>query len=1259
MGLSLNPIKKIWDQVNVADNGRTWSNPSGNGQDTSAIQQLTHNAATNVAGDVAKPLVHFSTPFAQVGKGLYQGAEHVVTSPVEFARAGVAAVTHNQPAQDAALHRAMAGPEFLKSLVQGVPRAAYQLGESINPAGGDVYDREHQFTGAPRFLFGTDPIASMQKTYKQTSKEHGKAYAGGEAFATAVGDVLGAKDIITKGAGLASPAVDGTTVQPSQIAQSVEGIKTVMGDDELAARPKVTAKVPDTPDNLDLLNIKISRVADPVRKAELIAERDARFPTRATVNVRPREVVEAQGGPSTAARAVTSARGVISQYGEGGAEIAKRLQLQRDASEIGQEAFVEKIPSVMKLGKKDFNTFVNTLEDLSNNKKVSVPDHIGNAVLEWRKVIPAIRDRAVSTGLDVGDLGENYFPRFYKDLESVNGRKQLAASMVRSGEATDVGDAVGKIRLMQRDYTRTFGNLEKNRVASLGGYEKTHEALLNYISRSFDRVTKAEQFGGKNEALNQLIAASEQEGFDVRPGGTFDRTLKTALGDNDYSTAGHKASRVVRNINAARSLSTSSITNATQTVNTGVIAGVGRTIVGVAKALVSEDERLGARQAGVLLDHTINDLASQGLGTTSKIAGSIAAPLFRTVEKFNRTVSAIVGKDWGNSLAEKAFNGSDKAEALLRDKLRVTGEIGEKLTRDQEIQASRALTELSQFKVDPQDLPAWVDTPTGKIVAQFRTFGYKQTGFVYNEVLREAAKGNFTPLTRYVLTGVPTAVASGTAKALVKGQTLPYQLSDLKDKNKVAGDVVKAMSDIGAGGIPGQEAKNLITSSNYGNTLQGVAGTVFGPTGSGVAETAVNIDKARQGNSQPLKKEAVRNIPGVGSILSNRIYPSKVTDATTRYFKALDNAAAILKGDKKGAADFTDYVAHSKDAENGKTIQASPAESLNNSRMLFANDKVRGAVVKFEKDSGNHAPSWDLPDDKLKAYMQYKSQYTGDSDKSVLFDQFEHKYGEGSIKAIQDGDSKFFNSLPKGKGSQPSSQTPKYPTFDSATKTVMATYNGASSQDKGKMMDQYGDVINDYFTKTATWTNAMRRAEGAPEKNDYPVASPEVQKIMKSYYALPTHDGSKGGNASRYAWVQANPDAYKKMQDYLSQSSLFSLIGEASKAQFKGTSPSQKLLKDIQSIGKYDIATYTDKDGNTVYGLNPADAYLQNKNSSSSYTKRPFVFNTEDYRVGKPKTSFRTAKINIKNGVKAGVKMRSPSGRPALNKKVALKRSKV
>jgi hypothetical protein len=655
--------------------------------------------------------------------------------------------------------------------------------------------------------------------------------------------------------------------------------------------------------------------------------------------------------PNPLDRAWMSTTGVISRHGKGGTELSRRIQEARNQSEVGQEAFIDSIPKVRGLKGDDFTSFVQSLERLSNGKKVKVAPHIAEAIGEWNKAIPTVRDRAVKAGLDVGDLGPNYFPRQYKAIADNKGLSKVADDMVKQGKATDLGDAMSKLEFMRNEYQRPFGNLERTRDVDLPGYEQTPEALSNYVSRSYDRISKAEQLGAKNERLNQLRAIMQNEGYDATPGSIVDKYIKIALGDVDKSTTGHKVSGKIRQFNALRSLSAAGVSNATQLVNTATIAGAGRTAKGVVRAATSPEARAKAQASGVLLDHSINTLAKQGLGVSGKITSNVASPFFRQVERFNRQTTAIVGADYGNKLAAQAAKGNQRALQQLTDKFGVTGTIGKKLTPEQETQVARKLTELAQFKVDPMDLPGWVDSPMGKLVAQFRTFGYKQTGFVYNQVLREAMKGNLLPLTRFVALAVPAGGAALETRGLIKG-TNPYE----EDESNVS-KAVQNISALGGGGLPASEINNLITSTGYDNLLGGAASTVGGPTLGFTAETLGNAQKAIKGNTKPLKKEGVRSIPAVGPSIANRVYPKK-DDPKAVSEAALPTATPeqISATAKQEKADFMANAKKSGGAlldklSNGKYVvgidgKVSEFKTLNDARKAIAKEDFRKSDAK-------------------------------------------------------------------------------------------------------------------------------------------------------------------------------------------------------------------------------------------------------------------------------------------------------------------------
>lgn len=650
-----------------------------------------------------------------------------------------------------------------------------------------------------------------------------------------------------------------------------------------------------------LLKIKLGNVKDPVRKAELQAEHDARVgkpPVEGEVIAGP-----PPKQPGVLSRITQPTRDWIAKHGAGGQMIAQKLGRSRDIAEVGAATFIEKIPTVMKLGKKDFATFVDTLDALSRGDKIPrPPDHIIKAVQEWSDNIGTIREHATKTGLEVGDQGKYYFPREYKDLAKGKNLGQYAQDLVRTGQAKNMEEAMKAVNFMRDDYRRSYGHLEKNRLGDLGGYEKTHDAMLNYITRSYDRIGKANEFGPKNEKLDQLRAQMTNEGYDVGPESAFDRTLKTAYGANDKTTTGHRVSLGVRQFNANTKLETAGLSNLNQTVNTATVAGIGRTAKGIAKFIFSPEARRQARETGVALDHVLQNTAQGAVGA----AKSLASPLFKEVEKSNRAIAAITGQDWANALAKKAARGDAKAERQLRE-LGVTGDVTTgKLSRMQQVQAGRKLVERTQFKVDPQDLPGWADTPGGKLVSQFQTFGYKQSAFVWHEVLKEAGKGNFLPLARYVAVATPSGMVTTGAKAAVKlskyqggnpldqaGQNFAngFGLGDPnnKDSQSPLDAAIKGFMGAGGAGIVSSIPTNIVNAAQYDATVGdtsalpgAIASAVGGPTAGVIAETGTNISKGIQGNWKPLGKEAIGDIPAIGGTAANVVLPSKqYTPGTT------------------------------------------------------------------------------------------------------------------------------------------------------------------------------------------------------------------------------------------------------------------------------------------------------------------------------------------------------------------------------------------
>lgn len=578
------------------------------------------------------------------------------------------------------------------------------------------------------------------------------------------------------------------------------------------------------------------------------------------------EITEAPKTPGAFQRSVRSIKGVLKQYGETGKDAVKRLENARNNKEISTQAFLDKTKAVWDLDDSETIQFFQALKKLSKGEQPNMSDRVAKAVQEWSDNIPSVRERAVAAGIDVGDQGKFYAPQTHSNLKGDDEIKFIN-QMIAEGKATDIADARTKLQFMKNDNYKPFGSLEKSREVDMPGYDMTRKALSDYVARAHDTISTAEQFGPKGEGKMEILARLQQEGYNSSQINKAEEYLDKALKLKQYDQTATRASSAVRQANAFMTLGTAGVSNAGQVTNTMTVAGIGRTLKNMAKVMSSKTSRAQADSMGVTLDHAISTIESQQVGTQNRILRNIASPLFREVERFNRRYTALVGEDFGNHLLKKGEFGARKLKELG-----VSGEIGEKLTPDQIKQLSRGLVATTQFKVDPMDLPAWTDSPMGKVVSQYKPFIYKQTEFMYNQVIKEAGKGNFAPLLRFLAVGVPIGLGGQKIKDVVKGRD-SFKDEEGNDKSTAA-LVDKGISSVGGYGMA-DNARFLVSQAGSERLPQYVASSFGGPTAGNIAETAINVSKGAGKNKdwQPLGRQVLSKIPTVGPKVANTVLP--------------------------------------------------------------------------------------------------------------------------------------------------------------------------------------------------------------------------------------------------------------------------------------------------------------------------------------------------------------------------------------------------
>jgi hypothetical protein len=561
-------------------------------------------------------------------------------------------------------------------------------------------------------------------------------------------------------------------------------------------------------------------------------------------------------------------RNVIGSMGEAGQDLAGRVHAWREGAETDAAAYLQRMPTVDKLGKSEFTNLVDVLE---GNAKPTNP-RVAASATEAKGVLDDVFSRAQNAGVDVAERIGNYFPHRYKDdivsrLTDTKKRAEAIRHLMTTGQADTEAEAVDKLsRFATASRSRRHGSLEMERLANLPGYEKTKEALYGHVLSASRRINEVAQFGPGDAIKDRLITRMTAEGYE---GDLANDLFKTIVGAKSYSQAAEDISRVARTWHTATRLGLSAIANATQSVNTASVTGVLKTLQAMPKAVWSPAEKEFAAKTGVTLDAIIKEVRESS-GWSDRVPG-LLMPGFNAVETFNRRVAAIAGRDFARDMAAQAARKSSQAARALKtlglDVDAIVRRDGV-LTPEEEITAARNIVERTQFRADPQDLPQWASHPIGKMAAQFKTFAMGQTAFVKRELIDEARRGNVLPIARFAILAPLAQAAATETRNVLSGRpseedpgmrALQYALGPLG----IVGDVSRTLFGINSKYVPIERRTAQFVGSLAGPT----AGTATEALGAGL--------NVLEGNLTPAARLALRQVLSPAAALANILTPTK------------------------------------------------------------------------------------------------------------------------------------------------------------------------------------------------------------------------------------------------------------------------------------------------------------------------------------------------------------------------------------------------
>lgn len=584
---------------------------------------------------------------------------------------------------------------------------------------------------------------------------------------------------------------------------------------------------------------------------------------------------------------------VVDKMGEGGKEIAKRLrqmedherQLMGEPSKIMLEA--EKLTPEEFNNLQDIRNSLMFFEEPINPKSDNVARV--NSMLDnyYNKMAEGFKERGfITTNPATGEKYlfnplQRYEPRILdlkidklgitRDTQGKpiydSKREQILQYLVDTNQADNKAEAEAKLQgfiAMQNTRIGRQGNVEFARVLEFprAMYVKDPiTRLIKYGTRSAKRLAHADAFGIEGNIASRLLDRLRGEYYDQQ----FARDLYR------YETGQLTVSerKALESVNVLKGIQAVTKFSPFTTLRNAMQGFLGSTSRGNLKAGITgllrgftKDAKKYAYWSGALAD-TLENYVGREMGGESKFVSNYLKWIgFTGTDKFNRIISSAAGEVFYKDMLKRIQTDSILKRRAGRefDKMGLdTEQITKRghFTEEELNKIRRTFAGDAQFNIRPSDLPLYWSSPVGKLITQWKSFGYKMTQLINDNIIKETKAGNIFPLLTmlgaYTITGeaVNTIIDAmrsvfnfNPRKEDIDSEGFIEKTAYMKLKKGKYGEfalrIVSDLSGLGAMSI----AVDIFRSMGYGKSSQmdtslGVTGAVFGPTiSTGVGVTA-------------------------------------------------------------------------------------------------------------------------------------------------------------------------------------------------------------------------------------------------------------------------------------------------------------------------------------------------------------------------------------------------------------------------------------
>jgi hypothetical protein len=337
--------------------------------------------------------------------------------------------------------------------------------------------------------------------------------------------------------------------------------------------------------------------------------------------------------------------------------------------------------------------------------------------------------------------------------------------------------------------------------------------------------------------------------------------------------------------------------------------------------------------------------------------------------------------------------------------------------------------------------------------------------------------------------------------------------------------------------------------------------------------------KAQADNGNVLAQAVSGGLGAVKDSLVNKVIGAKGMSDGAKYYKLETDTIKRLGLNKNEADAFRSTVNPRNKDLAGNVIKdktyydgASKAITWLRYPKTFEVSQAIDAEQRAKGEPGD--PLFDLPEDKKKVVLNMMANYSpGNKEEKAIkelnpwLEDFNKKRSD-YFEQILDKPSTI--NVP-GRGVDP-----KGITIPKADKTLQAKLDSLKTiTDKAQRAAFYesNPEVTDFYKKVDDYQRVKRGFLGLPQFDRYPTPSPEVQKTMDAYNALPKGNGppKKDGTASspnRSAWIKAHPKEFATLTDQWTKQDIYKLQEEGSLAVYEGLDFTEDGIKSITDIAK-------------------------------------------------------------------------------------------